>query len=124
VIAPADLVGLALENLHPQLDAFIINGRDDLPGSLLLIMIGDRAVHIVSPHMSIVYLAHDVLMRAPLRLFNTIDGQLPWFIPADVEPTVPSPTTAWSMSRFRTRTSRPIGPTRAARSSSSAPASG
>jgi hypothetical protein len=92
VIGPADLVGLAIENMHPQLDAFIINGRLDLPGSLLLIMIGDRAVHIVSPHMSIVYLAHDVLMRAPLRLFNTIDGQLPWFIPADVEPTVPSPS--------------------------------
>lgn len=91
VIAPDELMGLALENLHPQLDAFIMNQRDDLPGSLLLVMIGQKAVHIISPHMSIIYLSHDVLMRAPVRLFNTIDGQLPWFIPQDVEPVVPGP---------------------------------
>jgi hypothetical protein len=90
-ISPRKLTRLALDNLHSQMTPFIMNGRVDWPSSLLLVMIGKSAVHMVCPHMSIVYLSHEVLMRAPTRLFNTIDGQLPWFIPDDVDAYVPGP---------------------------------
>jgi hypothetical protein len=90
-ITPERLTALALDHLHPQVMPFVMNRRDDFPPSLLLIMAGERAVHIISPHMSIVYLSHEVLMRAPSRIPSTIDGQLPFFIPDDVEPYVPMP---------------------------------
>lgn len=90
-ISPRKLTRLALDHLHSQMGPFIMNGRADWPSSLLLVMVGARAVHMVCPHLSIVYLSHEVLMRAPIRLFNTIDGQLPWFIPEDVEAYVPGP---------------------------------
>lgn len=86
-----ELNALALDNMHQQVTPYVMNGKEGYPTNLLLVMVGKDAVHIVSPHMSIVYLSHSVLMRAPLRLFNTVDGQLPFFIPEDVEPYVPMP---------------------------------
>lgn len=90
---PADeLVGLGLDHLHWHFHGLTMNGRGDFNTSLLLLMIGADAVHIACPHMSPVYLSHAVLMRAPIRLFNTIDGQLPFLIPADIAPYVPAPS--------------------------------
>ena len=90
VIEPKALNALALDNLHQQVTPYVMNERDDYPANLFLFFVG-QSVHIASPHMSIVYLSHSLLMKAPLRLFNTVDGQLPFFIPDDVEPYVPSP---------------------------------
>jgi len=90
-IGPADLNAAVLSNLHPQLYPFVMNWRENFPISLLMILVGEQEVHIASPHMSIVYLSHELLMRMPLRLFNTTDAQLPFFIPEDVEPYVPGP---------------------------------
>jgi hypothetical protein len=88
---PEHVAAFGLDNLHDQIAPFIMNGRDDFPSNIYLLMIGEREAQIASPHMSIVYLSHEVLMRAPLRLFNTVDGQLPFFIPEDVEAYVPVP---------------------------------
>lgn len=78
-IPPRELNCLALDHLHQQIQPFVVNRRDDLPGNIFLIYVGKREAHIVSPHMSIVYLSHEMLMRAPLRLFNTLDAQLPYY---------------------------------------------
>lgn len=89
---PADeLAALGLECLHWHFLGLTMNGRSDFNTSLLLLMVGEDALHIASPHMSPVYFSHAVLMRAPIRLFNTIDGQLPFLVPDDVEPYVPGP---------------------------------
>lgn len=85
------LNAMALDHLHEQIQPLVMNGREDYPGCTFMLFVASGAVHIVSPHMSIVYLSHDVLMRNSLRLFNTVDGQLPYFIPDDVEPYMPSP---------------------------------
>lgn len=92
-VEPDQLTALALDHLHAQVDPFLMNGRslDEYPMSLLLVMVGQSATHLISPHMSIIYLSHDVLMRAPMRMPSTIDGQLPFFIPEDVEAYAPSP---------------------------------
>ncbi len=91
MIDPKHLNALVLDHLHPQLDPFLMSGdRVDYPVSLLLLMVGHDRAHIISPHMTIIYLAHEVLMRAPLRLFNTTDAQLPFFIPENINPYVPN----------------------------------
>lgn len=80
------------EYLHPHMAPFVMNGRSDTdyPSSLLLIMFGKEATHLFSPHMTPVYLSHDLLMKVPIRLFNTLDAQLPYYIPDDIEPYVPT----------------------------------
>lgn len=91
VVEARKLNEIACDHLHTQIHPLMMNGRDDYPTSALMLFIGQNAVHITSPHLSIVYLSHDLLMRAPVRPVNTIDGQLPYFIPPDVEPYVPMP---------------------------------
>lgn len=89
-IDPEELNALALDYLHPLFYPNVMNGKKDFPQGLLLLMVGKSAVHIISPHMSIFYFAHEHLMNADIRLFNTIDSQLPYLVPKDVEPYVPS----------------------------------
>lgn len=84
-----ELNALAMDYMHPQQTPFVMNNRSDLPESLFLLYVADHVAEVICPHNSIVYLSHDVLMRSTLRLFNTIDGQLPFFIPDDVEAYVP-----------------------------------
>lgn len=86
-----ELNALALDHIHRQIRPFVMNGRADLPSNVFMLWVGETEARITSPHMSIVYLAHEVLMRIPLRLFNTIDAQLPFFIPADVDFHIPLP---------------------------------
>lgn len=78
-LAPERLNALALDKLHPEISVRLMNGRADYPGNMFLPMIGEREARLYSPHMSLVYLAHEVLMKAPVRIFNTIDTQIPWF---------------------------------------------
>lgn len=89
-IGPSALASLVVDNMHGQMLPFLMNGRVDYPTSLLMVMIGADRLHIMSPHMTIIYLSHALLMCIPLRLFNTTDSQLPFLIPDDVEPYVPS----------------------------------
>lgn len=91
VVGPADLMAMVLDNLHQQMAPFLMNGRRNLPKESLLVMIGKRAVHICGAHITVTYLSHEVIMRARPRLMNTIDTQLPWLIPDDVEPVMPGP---------------------------------
>lgn len=102
-IEPRRLNSLALDHLHDQLRPMVMNDRDDYPSCALLMFVGERAAEIVSPHMSLVYLSFDLLMRATPRLVNTIDGQLPFFIPDDVEPYVPVPADGMSYIEVSTR---------------------
>lgn len=97
-LPPEEINALALSHVHPRMDAFILNGRDEhyWPANLYLMMVG-QGVHLVSPHLSITLFSHDVLMRMPLRLFNTVDGQLPYLIPETVELYVPTPEDGMSL---------------------------
>lgn len=83
---------LGSEYLHPHMAPFVMNGREpnDYPSSLMLLMFGEKGTYLFSPHMTPVYLSHDILMKAPIRMFNTLDAQLPFFIPEDVQPYCPS----------------------------------
>lgn len=92
VIGPRALAALAVDNMHQQVTPYVMNERTDYPSNLFLVFVAPDGVSIASPHMSLVYLSHDLLMRATLRLFNTVDGQLPFFVPDDVEPYVPVPS--------------------------------
>lgn len=79
-----ELNTIALRNLHGMFKPYVMNGRDykkDCPINNFLIFIASDTVRILCPHMSIAYLSHKVLSRCPMRLFNTIDTQLPFFIP-------------------------------------------
>lgn len=86
-----DLNALAMSHLHPQFEALVLNGRNDYPISTLVVLVVDGAAVIVSPHSATVYMSNAVLRRAQLRLFNTIDGQLPYIIPEDIAPYFPQP---------------------------------
>jgi hypothetical protein len=88
---PEDLNALAMDHLHPQFEALILNGRDDYPISSLVVMVIEGAAVVVSPHAAAVYLSNGVLRRSGLKLFNTIDGQLPYIIPDDIIPYHPGP---------------------------------
>lgn len=85
------LNALALDHLHMQMQRFILNGREGWPLAALMLMVGRDAITTICPHMSVAYLSHDVLMRAPIFLFATVDAHLPHLIPEDVEPYVPVP---------------------------------
>jgi hypothetical protein len=89
----AALNGAALDNLHGLYQPYIMNGRDyqtDCPIQSMMIFIGECEVHILCPHMSPVYMSHKLLEGCPLRLFNTIDTQLPFFVPESVSVAFPS----------------------------------
>lgn len=89
-LPPEELNALALDNIHQQIRPFVVNGRDDMPGNIFLIFVGWREAHIVSPHMSLVYMSHARLMKAPIRKFNTLDAQIPYYC-GDAEPYMPVP---------------------------------
>lgn len=90
-VSPEELNGLALDHLHPQFKALICNNRNDLPFSTLMLFFSKDTIHAYSPHQAPLYLSNEVLRQTPLRLFNTIDGQLPWLIPENVKAYVPPP---------------------------------
>lgn len=89
-MAPEELNALALDHLHQQIRPFVMNDRDDMPANIFLIFVGEREAHIVSPHMSLVYMSHAALMKAPIRIFNTLDAQIPYYC-GDQEPYMPVP---------------------------------
>ena len=90
-LSAKQIAALSVDCMHVLAQPYLLNGRDDWPPSLYLVMVGERELRIVSPHISVVYLSHDLLMRAPMRMPNTIDAQLPFLIPEDVEPYMPGP---------------------------------
>lgn len=89
-----ELNAIALDHLHRQFQPYIMNGRDyktDCPVHSFMFFIGRDTVHIMCPHMSPVYFSHAALMKCPLRLFNTIDSQLPFFLPESANVYAPKP---------------------------------
>jgi hypothetical protein len=91
-LPPAELYSLALDHLHPQAEPTLVDGTGWPGGQLFALMRGEHEARIVSPYMAISYLAPEVVARARLdRLYSTIDGLLPHFIPDDVEPYCPAP---------------------------------
>lgn len=91
VVPAKRLVAMAVANMHQQVTPCVMNGRRGYPLNLGLVWIAEDRVEIFNPHMSIVYLSHAALTKAPVRLFNTVDGQLPFLIPPPIEPYVPTP---------------------------------
>lgn len=88
------LNGIAWNNLHDMFKPYVMNGRNldkDCPVCSHMIFSSKRNVHVMSPHHSIAYLSHGALMRGPIRLFNTIDSQLPYFISESMKVTIPRP---------------------------------
>lgn len=88
-IAPQRLTEIAVDNLHRQISHYVMNGRISFPKRLLMILVGARSVRIISPHLTIIFLSNEILQGNPVRLFNTMDTQLPFLIPTGVEPYVP-----------------------------------
>lgn len=88
-ISARDLAGMSLTYLHPQMEPVLMNGKEGFPQGLLMVMVGEKATYLNSPHMTPICIAHEVLLRSNVRVFYTNDTQLPFFIPDDVEPYVP-----------------------------------
>lgn len=105
------LNGMAWKNLHAMFTPYVMNDRDletDCPVCSHMIFSSNKYVHILSPHHSIAYLSHRALMKGPIRLFNTIDSQLPYFISESMKVCIPWPEDDMSYIEISDR-EKPVG---------------
>lgn len=82
-----ELGDIAFRHMHPMSADLMMNGRDletEMPDSHLLWWKGRDALHIFCCHLHPTYLGPALVARAPLRLFNAIDTELPAFMPDEV----------------------------------------
>lgn len=84
-IAAAELNAIGLDHLHQQMTQFVVNGRAEYPSTPLFLLAGAGALHYVCPHYNIIFLAHALLHKVPLVLFNTVDAALPQVISDEAE---------------------------------------
>lgn len=75
---------LGFRHLHPQMRMHIMNNRDldeRLPRSTWLIWIAEDCLVLQRPHMHCAWMSSDLCRRAPLMIPNTLDAEMPWFMP-------------------------------------------
>ncbi len=86
-IPDRELGDMAFRHLHKQSQVSMMNGADltkDLPDSHFLFWVGRDKLHLFCCHMNAAWLSPAVCQRAPVRLHNALDTELPAFMPENV----------------------------------------
>ncbi len=98
VISPSELGDLALDNIHPLTASTCMNGRDlwtGMPDSHFIWWRGKHSVSLFCCHLNVTYIAPSLTAKAPTRLFNALDVELPAFVPGDIYVPVPEDDMAY-----------------------------
>jgi hypothetical protein len=83
VIPDLELGDMGWRHVHKQTLNNVMNGRDlnkELPDSHMLIWKGKDKIHLFCCHLNAVWIAPHVCARAPIRLYNAIDTEIPNFM--------------------------------------------
>lgn len=89
-IPDRELGDMGFRHLHKQTRGNMMNGADPkkgLPDSHFTGWVGKDKLHLFCCHMNAAFLSANVCKRAPVRLYNALDTELPAFMPEKV--TVP-----------------------------------
>jgi hypothetical protein len=85
-VPAANLTAISVRNIHTESIPTLMTHNtilNELPNVHVLIWESKDALHVMSPHQTILYLDRAVLDRLPNRYFMTLDSELDKIIPAD-----------------------------------------
>lgn len=82
-VPQAELMDIGMRHIHPRFQPYeAFMGK--YPKGHFAFWRGKSALHMISPHQSISYIAHEALLQVPERFFMTLDSELEKIIPEDV----------------------------------------
>lgn len=80
-IPALNLGSIAWENLHRQMQMYVMGNKRDYPDSHYMVWPGEDRLWIYSPHGNIAWLDNELCRRAPVIVPATLDTQLPKLMP-------------------------------------------